>query len=67
MWTNIFSVTHIVEYLNLNGFEKFTANNINAIVEGKKLRKYPELAGKIFRIELSEDELKEIREAWRNI
>lgn len=56
----------LIEYLKNNGFPTFTANNIDNIVKGKPLRKFPELTGKIERITLSKDEIIEVRKKWEN-
>ena len=58
---------NLIEYLNNNGFPTFTANNIDSIIKGKPLRKFPELTNMITRITLTKDEIIEVRKHWEDI
>ena len=57
----------LIKFLRENGYENFTSNNIPSIIAGKSLKKFQSLKGKIVRITLTEDEIKEIKAKWVNI
>ena len=57
----------LINYLNENGYPDFNSNHISPIVENKKLRKFPELTGKITKVKLTDEEILEIRKKWHSI